>query len=104
MSSTRAEQDVGAELHVAGIVVHVAAKRLAAVSDALARLPGTEVCATDARGKLVVTLEARSTDEMMLRLAEAQRLEGVLSALIVYQHAESAESMNDEVSDENLAT
>ena len=50
-------------------------------------------------GKLVVTLEAGTADEMMSRLACIQRTDGVLSAALVYQCVDSLDVMNEEISD-----
>ena len=62
------------------------------------RLPGAEVHATSADGKLVVTLEAPSAREIAARIDEIQQLDAVLSASLVYQHNESLEAMMEEVS------
>jgi nitrate reductase NapD len=49
----------------------------------------------------VVTLEAPSTDDMMARISEIQRLDGVLASALVYQHADSLDAMNEEIDDGN---
>ena len=50
-------------------------------------------------GKLVVTLEASTADEMMSRITGIQRTDGVLSAALVYQCADTLEAMNEEIPD-----
>lgn len=95
---------MSAEIHIAGVVVHVAPQRLTLAGAAIAALPGAAVHATNPQGKLVVTLEAESSAQILAQLEAAQRIEGVLSAVLVYQHAESVESMNEEVSDEGIET
>ena len=62
-------------------------------------IPGAEVHATSPTGKLVVTLEASTADEMMSKLACIQRTDGVLSAALVYQCVDSLDAMNEEISD-----
>jgi nitrate reductase NapD len=57
------------------------------------------VHATSPAGKLVVTLEASSGDEMMSRVSSIQRADGVLSAALVYQCVDSLESMNEALPD-----
>jgi hypothetical protein len=52
-----------------------------------------------ANGKLVVTLDAGSADEMLSRVNAIQRTEGVLSAALVYQYADTVEAMNEEIPD-----
>ena len=69
------------------------------VSEAIAAIPGAQVHATAPSGKLVVTLEAGNADEMMSKVAGIQRTDGVLSAALVYQCADSLEAMNEEIPD-----
>jgi periplasmic nitrate reductase NapD len=91
------------EIHIAGAIVHVPPVRLPRARAAIAQMAGVEVRAADDRGKLVVVIEAQSAATVLDRLDEIRRLDGVLSALLVYQHAESAQSM-EEVIDEGVAT
>lgn len=88
-----------AELHIAGVVVHCAPSRVAAVSDAVARLPDSLVHASSGRGKLVVTLEAATSEALAGRIDEIHRIDGVLSAALVYQCADSLAAMNEEMPD-----
>ena len=87
------------ELHIASLVVHTTPRRIATVAAAIAALPDALVHATSANGKLVVTLEARTSEAMSAMVASIQRLDGVLSAALVYQCADSLEVMNEEISD-----
>jgi nitrate reductase NapD len=87
------------ELHIASLVVHAAPRRVDAVAAAVAALPGAVVHATSANGKLVVTLEVASSDEMTRQVAGIQHLDGVLSAALVYQCADSLDAMNEEIPD-----
>ena len=89
------------ELHIAGIVVHVLPESVERVTGSIAGLPGTEVHAASRDGRLVVTLEAPSAREIAARMDDIQRFDGVLSALLVYQHNETLEAMMEEVSHEN---
>jgi nitrate reductase NapD len=87
------------ELHIASLVVHSSPRRLQSVAEAVAALPGARVHASSARGKLVVTLEAPTAEAMTAAVASIQRLDGVLSAALVYQCADSLEAMNEEIAD-----
>ncbi len=89
------------ELHITSLVVHAAPSRLPAVSAFITKLAGAEIHGTSANGKLVVTIEAASTDETMNRISAIQRLDGVLSAALVYQHSETLDSMNEQIEDAN---
>ena len=65
----------------------------------IASIPGAMIHATSPAGKLVVTLEASTADEMISKVADIQRSDGVLSAALVYQCVDSLETMNEEIPD-----
>lgn len=76
-----------AEAHVSSLVVHAYPERQDSVRAALLAMAGVEIPAEGA-GKLVVTLETASEDEIVSRLHEITFLDGVLSAALVYHHHE----------------
>jgi nitrate reductase NapD len=79
------------ELHVSSLVVHGRPERLEAIRAELVRLAGIEVHAAAPTGKLVVTLETASEDEIVARLTTISLLDGVLSATLVFHHVEPLE-------------
>jgi nitrate reductase NapD len=87
----------GAEVHVAGLVVHAYPEALAGVEQYLRTEPGAHVHASTPDGKLVVTLEATHADAIADALCRIQTFDGVLAAALVYQHSEPAAAMDDEV-------
>ncbi len=87
------------ELHIASLVVHATPRRLGRVADTVAALPGAMVHASSAGGKLVVTLEAASAAAMLALVADVRHIDGVLSAALVYQCADSLDAMNEEIVD-----
>lgn len=87
------------ELHIASLVVHAAPRRLVSISDFVSAMPGAVVHASSPKGKLVVTLEALSSEAVTQGVSTIQRLDGVLSAALVYQCADSLDAMNEEVPD-----
>ena len=87
------------ELHIASLVVHSTPKRAARVGEAVAELPGAQVHAISETGKLVVTLEAPGADPMLELIGRIQRTDGVLSAAVVYQCADTLDAMNQEMPD-----
>jgi nitrate reductase NapD len=97
-------EEVFEELHITSLVVHSTPRRVRQVADAIAAIAGAEVHAVSADGKLVVTLEAHGADEMMAKVADIQRTDGVLSAALVYQCADSLEAMNEELPDADCPT
>lgn len=90
-----------AELHITSMVVHALPGRAQALGAAIAALPGAEIHAVSDTGKLVVTLEAHSTGEMLERIAAVQGQDGVLASAMVYQHIDTLDSMNKEIDDVN---
>jgi len=87
------------ELHISSLVVHSTPKRLRQVEQAIAGIPGAQVHASSAAGKIIVTLEASTLDEMSGKVASIQHTEGVLSAALVYQCVDSLDAMNEEIPD-----
>ena len=79
--------------------MHSTPKRVNAMAGTIGAMPGARIHATSSSGKLVVTLEASTADEMLSRVTAIQRLDGVLSAALVYQCADSLEAMNQEILD-----
>lgn len=96
-------EDFG-ELHITSLVLHALPRHLKRVSRAIAAVPGAELHAAGPTGKLVVTLEGASAKQIMARVAELQAIDGVLSAVLVYQHAEPIDKMNEEMPDGNAGT
>ena len=92
------------ELHIAGLVVHTMPLRLAAVRDAVSALPGACVHGESPQGKLVVTLEADGADPLLATLRRIQAMQGVVSASLVYQCADSLDAMNEVLPDGDCAT
>jgi periplasmic nitrate reductase NapD len=87
------------EGHIAGIVVHAAARHLDAIVSAITALPGATIHAASDEGKLVVTLEADHAKDISARLHAIHALRGVYSAALIYQHHEDIASLNEEIQD-----
>ena len=87
------------EVHISSLVVHATPKRVQNVEDVIAAMPGAQVHGSSPNGKLVVTLDASSADEMLSKITAVQRIDGVLSAALVYQCADTLEAMNEEIPD-----
>ena len=93
----------GAEVHIAGLVVHALPEAADRVKRRLERVPGARVHAASADGKLVVTIESTTADAIAAELVRLQTLDDVLAASLVYQHCEPAAAMEDEVDLEDHA-
>ena len=87
------------ELHITSLVVHSTARRAEGVGAFVATLPGAQVHAVSPNGKLIVTLEAASGGDILEQIAKIQHTDGVLSAAVVYQCADSLSAMNEEIPD-----
>jgi nitrate reductase NapD len=86
-----------AEVHIAGVLVHARPLSLMQVCRAIDALAGAEVFQSSAEGKIVVVIEA-PTGKQVLDVVDAIRpLAGVLNVSLVYQHAEPASSMQQEM-------
>jgi nitrate reductase NapD len=86
------------ELHIASLVLHVLPHRVDGVRAAIAGIAGAEVHGVGPTGKMVVTLEGLGAARIAAGVAALQAIEGVLSAALVYQHAEPIGQMNEEAS------
>lgn len=78
------------ELHIASLLVHVRPGRLGAVRAALSGTEGVEIHA-EQDGKLVVVVEGPHEGWIADRMTEMQLMDGVLSAVLVFHHAEAAD-------------
>ena len=75
-------------------------EELRQVAESIALIASAKVHAVHPEGKLVVTLETTDSPAILACIERMRSLPGVLTALLVYQHSESLEAMNEEVSDE----
>lgn len=85
------------EVHIAGVIVHAAPDHVAAVRSYLALLPRALVHGASPDGRMVVTLETDSTKRTLDCMDALRALLGVSNVALVYQHAEDAAAMQEEV-------
>jgi nitrate reductase NapD len=74
-------------MYIAGIIVHTKKENIDRVEQAILAMGSAEIHGID-RGRIVVTVESddyRITSDKVLELHE---IDGVLSAVLVYQHGE----------------
>lgn len=84
------------DLYIAGVVVF-AHKHLEAVCESVSAMPDTQVHGASPEGKLVVTVEAGSTGEILDRMDAIRCLPGVVDVALVYQHAEPLDDLLEEI-------
>jgi nitrate reductase NapD len=80
------------EFHISSLVVHCRRKSAAVIAATLRAMDGTEVHGGVAEGKLVVTLETATEGEIVERLNQVQRLDGVFAATLVFHQFELTHS------------
>ena len=86
-------------MNIAGVLVHARPERAKAVAEALAGLDGVEVHQIAEDGRMVVTVEEacdRSAGDSLLAM---HRMEGVLSAALVYHHFETLDDPSSAAGD-----
>lgn len=76
------------EIHISSLVVHARPANARAVCDAIGRLPGAEIHAVTEEGRMVVTLETKGGGDFLARMAEIDRLPGVVSTALVFHQVE----------------
>jgi nitrate reductase NapD len=98
MSAAREAPAASDEIHIAGVLVHARPLWLATTVRAIDALAGADVVQSSAEGKLVVVLEAASTQQLLDLVDAIRATPAVVNVALVYQHAEAASSMQQEMS------
>jgi len=76
-------------MNIAGVVVFASPNAATELQTQLTTLSGVEVHAVSDEGKMVVTIENQHESDLADTVMEVQKLEGVLSASLVYHHNEN---------------
>lgn len=85
------------EVHIAGVVVSTRPEHLDSINSCIGAIPGAEIHASDAAGKVVVTLETESTRRTLDIMDAMRALPGVVDVVLVYQHAEPVSALDLEI-------
>jgi periplasmic nitrate reductase NapD len=85
------------EIHICGIALHVHPQTMKEVVAGIAAIPGTQLHAETPDGRLIITLETETTAQTLDRMDDLRSLRGVLNVVLVYQHAEPANSLDEEL-------
>lgn len=86
-----------AELHIAGVLVHLQPAALDALQRAVSAIDGAEVYQHSPEGRAVLVLEAPSAGALLDTLDTIRGLPGVLNVSLAYQHAEPLSAMEEEM-------
>ena len=79
------------DCHISSLVVHSRPDRVQAILDGIRSVQGAEVHGGADTGKLIVTLETETEQQVVERINAIQLLDGVLAATLVYHHFEPAQ-------------
>lgn len=74
--------------HIASILVQGWPEKLPLVEAELTRMAGVESHGSNGAGKLILTVETGSDAELIARINRIETSEGVISASLIYHHAE----------------
>ena len=83
-------------MNICGILVNTKPENITAVTERLVAIPGIEVHAASDEGQMVVTLEEFEQDVSAEKMLGIQKVEGVISASMIYHHCED-EALGEEV-------
>ena len=97
MSAPASTPSGAAEVHIAGVLIHVRPEHADDVCVAISLLPNAEISHRTPDGRIVAVLEAGSARGVVQQLDGVRALRGVLNVALVYQHAEAEEDINKEM-------
>lgn len=75
-------------MDIAGVLVRSLPADMPKVSQALTRIPGLEIHLATEDGRLVVTLDESGGERLGDTISDLNRIDGVISAAMVYQYSE----------------
>lgn len=75
--------------HISSLLVTAKPDQIPAVAGNITNMSIAEVAHSDAAGKIIVTLETPDESAIVQALTDIQLLDGVVSAALVYHHAEA---------------
>lgn len=76
--------------HISSLVLRADPARLDDVVRSVESLANAKIAIADPSGRIVVTLDTGSEDEIVRAMSAMQHFEGVLNASLVFHHAEEA--------------
>lgn len=83
-------------MNISGIVVHAKPEKLEQVRTRITELVGVEVHAVEKSGKMVVTIEKESDQDIADTFETLVKLDGILSASMIYHHFEAESNLEEE--------
>ena len=90
-------RDRAPEVHIASCVVRVWPRHVATASPQIESVIECPITANNGNGKLVVVLEGPTTGALLDQMERIRAIQGMLGIEMVYQHAEEATAMKEQV-------
>jgi nitrate reductase NapD len=81
------------EMHISSLIVQAIPDTMPAITASVSAIPGLEVHAVS-EGKMVVVLETANEGEIVARISEINRLNGVMSVNLVFHQVDQAEAVS----------
>ena len=85
---------MSAKLHISSLLITAKPSHIGSVSDNIKAMAIAEVAHADQFGKIIVTLETPDESAIVQALTDIQLFDGVVSAALVYHHAEAQAEAN----------
>jgi len=73
-------------MDLCSILLHAHPDRLAAIEDALGKLEGVEIHATEPDGRMVITVEGDDPERFNRIVIDLGKIDGVIDASLVYHY------------------
>ena len=81
-------------MSICGVMVHVLPEKMPEVEPRLLEISGLEIHGVSDDGKMVITVESNNYKDTGSRITDLQKIKGVLSASMIYQHTEELRADN----------
>jgi len=81
------------EMHISSLIVQAIPDTMPAITASVSAIPGLEVHAVS-EGKMVVVPETANEGEIVARISEINRLNGVMSVNLVFHQVDQAEAVS----------
>ena len=75
-------------MSICGVMAQVLPEKMHEVEPRLLAISGLEIHGVSDDGKVVITVESENYKDTGSRITDLQKIEGVLSASMIYQHTE----------------
>ena len=93
-----ATKDTSDTISICGVMAQVLPEKVDEVKARMLQIAGLEIHGIGDDGKMVITVESNNYKDTGERISALQKLKGVISASMIYQHTETLEEQALEAS------